>query len=844
MAPCGVGGNGRSLVMRSRLLNCVVVVLFAGNLLESTTATRSSLSTLANGKRLGSLRLRGGGLLVKGTPLAWEDSLQWLSYVREHGVLQFIHTYNQRKDRCNEKLLWGEELEYPIMKIDKEAKTVKLSLRAEEVLETLRAREELSGRSDNRKEASAWHPEYGSWMVEGTPRMPFGGFVRDLRRVELSMRLRRRRLLAALHEDEIAPSVTAFPLMGLPDSTHPATDPNGPVATSDGCSDELINSHPRFATLTANIRKRRGRKVHIKAPLYIDTNTEQRLVAEAAPNGEQELYMSGLPDEVRKRKHTIEMDAMSYGMGMCCLQVTFQARDIKESRHLYDQLAVLTPIMLALSAATPILHGRLADTDVRWATIAASVDDRTPQERGLEACEPTHKGQTAWMAGGGKRKLSKSRYESISSYICNCKDGTENRSATDKYNDIECAVDEAAMATLLAAGVDQRLARHIAHLFVRDPLVIFSERIHLADSEVTDHFENIQSTNWQTVRWKPPPPNSDIGWRVEFRSMEAQLTDFENAALTVMTVLLSRVLLYFRLNLYVPLSKVDENMATAHKRDAVLREKFWFRKHMAEPEAAKAAEEEEEEEEAEMMSISEILTGKGSHFPGLLPLVFAYLDNIGCDSGTRDTVRRYAMLLEKRACGKVKTTARFVRDFVDAHPAYQHDSVITQEIAYDLMVASASIGEGTLQAPDLLGDVVIEKVCADGAYEVPLESEPLDQLQRKALIQKYSMRAESDKAGGLTVSDGWKSPRNASPSPHAHTAEEGVDKLKQNFQLRREWSRVEAGTDAEVDVPLSHVSCTCAQGEGRERDRDSDSDSLTTRERGDCPSHATVGNSP
>lgn len=108
--------------------------------------------------------------------------------------MQFIHTYNQRKDRSNEKLLWGEELEYPILKVDRKAKTVKLSLRGEELLDTLRAREEQSGRSDNRKEASAWHPEYGSWMVEGTPRMPFGGFVRDLRRVELSMRLRRRQV--------------------------------------------------------------------------------------------------------------------------------------------------------------------------------------------------------------------------------------------------------------------------------------------------------------------------------------------------------------------------------------------------------------------------------------------------------------------------------------------------------------------------------------------------------------------------------------------------------------------------------------------------------------------------
>lgn len=60
-----------------------------------------------------------------------------------------------------------------------------------------------------------------------------------------------------------------------------------------------------------------------------------------------------------------------------------QARDVDESRYMYDQLAVLSPVMLALTAATPILKGRLVDTDVRWNTIATSVDDRTPAERGL-----------------------------------------------------------------------------------------------------------------------------------------------------------------------------------------------------------------------------------------------------------------------------------------------------------------------------------------------------------------------------------------------------------------------------------------------------------------------------
>ena len=49
-------------------------------------------------------------------------------------------------------------------------------------------------------------------------------------------------------------------------------------------------------------------------------------------------------------------------------------------------------------------------------------------------------------------------------------------------------------------------------------------------------------------------------------------------------VLVSRVALAFDLNLYIPLSLVDENTETAHRRDAVRNERFWFRRHMVEPE--------------------------------------------------------------------------------------------------------------------------------------------------------------------------------------------------------------------------------------------------------------------
>lgn len=68
--------------------------------------------------------------------------------------------------------------------------------------------------------------------------------------------------------------------------------------------------------------------------------------------------------------------------------------------------------------------------------------------------------------------------------------------------------------------------------------------------------QNIQSTNWQTMRFKPPPPNSPIGWRVEFRPCEVQLTDFENAAIVCFVVLLTRAILSYQLNFIIPISKV------------------------------------------------------------------------------------------------------------------------------------------------------------------------------------------------------------------------------------------------------------------------------------------------
>jgi glutamate--cysteine ligase catalytic subunit len=193
----------------------------------------------------------------------------------------------------------------------------------------------------------------------------------------------------------------------------------------------------------------------------------------------------------------IHMDAMAFGMGCCCLQITFQAKDLDESRYIYDQLAILAPIMMALTASTPLLRGRIADTDCRWGIISESVDCRTLAERGRSDPDAPQ----ADFAGKGERRIYKSRYDSISTYIYQdtsklADDGSSNR-VLNMYNDIPVPIDEDSFKALRKAGIDPALSQHIAHLFIRDPLVVFEGAVEeVDDDQQTEHFESIQSTNW------------------------------------------------------------------------------------------------------------------------------------------------------------------------------------------------------------------------------------------------------------------------------------------------------------------------------------------------------------
>ena len=79
--------------------------------------------------------------------------------------------------------------------------------------------------------------------------------------------------------------------------------------------------------------------VHIA--VYQDENTPKPFVEDLSQYGDK-----GESAEAAKPDH-IYMDAMGFGMGCACLQMTFQATNITEARFLYDMLTPLTPILVS-----------------------------------------------------------------------------------------------------------------------------------------------------------------------------------------------------------------------------------------------------------------------------------------------------------------------------------------------------------------------------------------------------------------------------------------------------------------------------------------------------------------
>ena len=373
-----------------------------------------------------------------------------------------------------------------------------------------------------------------------------------------------------------------------------------------------------------------------------------------------------------------------------------------------------TPILAALSASAPIFKGKLSNIDLRWTVISQSVDCRTETERNPASSS----------------YIPKSRYSSLNHYLSN-----HHYVKAAYFDTPQYTVDPAHMDLLTASGVDPRLAFHIASLFVRDPIPAYDKEFtdDVDYGKVTAHFENLQSTNWNSMRFKPPPSSeSPIGWRVEFRPMDIQLTDFENAAVLVLVGMINNIVNHFDLDFVMPISQIDLNMDRAHLINAASQQKFWFKTnilptgrcykhnilqqtdylfsnkcHTVEESkkfqcACCSDYDEKNHYVMQELYIHELLAGK-PNFKGLYPLINEYMEDRQYDAEVQEQIRYYLDFIMARAMGEVRTGAGFIREFVSKHPKYGGDSVIGREVAYDLVAEILNVSNSKEEQARYLG---------------------------------------------------------------------------------------------------------------------------------------------
>ncbi len=149
------------------------------------------------------------------------------------------------------------------------------------------------------------------------------------------MRLRRKQVQDMLSDDdEHVLSITTFPRLGTPNFTFPAhsTNQDGITKSLFFVDEAIFLAHPRFQTLTKHIRDRRQSKVVINVPVFVDKNTPRPFIEDLEAYGDgsdpdTESKLAAKPDH-------IYMDAMGFGMGCSCLQMTFQVTKLTRCWHL------------------------------------------------------------------------------------------------------------------------------------------------------------------------------------------------------------------------------------------------------------------------------------------------------------------------------------------------------------------------------------------------------------------------------------------------------------------------------------------------------------------------------
>ena len=485
-------------------------------------------------------------------------------------------------------------------------------------------------------------------MVESSPIVPYNDCLEQLAVVEDNMLLRRNQALEILNIHKNIITMSHFPMIGCKNFTEPTFDMGieniNPITKSIFFPAQAISKHPRYKACAESMYKRKLKKLTANIPIFVDAKTSSPF---------KELFTAE-EDSCLNLENHIYMDTTSLGFASCSLQVTVQAANLKQATHLYDQLTVVSPIMLALSASSPFYRGYISDVDTRWKLLTQLCDDRNETELST---------------------IKSSRFSSVQMYI------SQDHS---QLNDVPVSINNEAYDFLVSQKVDSELSKHIAHLWTRDPLVLFPDEVKPESENTYCHFENIQSTVWQDLRFKPPPhPSSDIGWRVEFRPLEVQPSEFENSAFAVYMVLLVRAMIYYEVDLTIPMSLVHSNMEKAQANDACRKNLYNFPNSFNSCKLFSGAE--TEKSQVDLMSIDTIINGNSTGFVGLSCLVNEFVKTQNISHKTSKKIQSYIDHIGNISSGKTPTIAQKMRVFVKNHKDYKQDSKLNDKINFDMM---------------------------------------------------------------------------------------------------------------------------------------------------------------
>ena len=490
-------------------------------------------------------------------------------------------------------------------------------------------------------------------------------------------------------------------------------------------SDEVWSSYPRWKRTQLSVRARRGRNIEMRIPLFHDLRTPWPWTDPFFTNREaaEQSENSILPLNCVIGDHGV------FSIGCCALQVTIQGKDLSEARYLHDQLSVLGPVILALSAGAPIMRGFLLDTDTRWQALVAYGDDRTCTEQEAMVSNESQL-PVGFLKSSVIREVDKMANSSTITQSNHNEHATTSalrfstspvfisdhqNVAHEEYHKDLPKPSPYIQSQLQAAGIDPAFSRHLAWPLSRDPLLVSDGELQSKPDSTTRQFDTLYGTSWPHVRLKVPLPDLAVGWRVEFRAPDVQLTDVENAAFATFVVLVGRAVVHFGLRFYIPVAKVAENMERASRRNAALTERLWFRRHVSSADGHEKESTISKEGDYSLMTLDEIVNGSANGgdlsdsggFPGLIPLVRSFLAESKVDEKSLRQLNGYLDLVSGKASGRLWTAARWMRWVVQNHEMYQSDSVVSERVCYDLLCRIRDLAAGaTVDGEKLHGKVL------------------------------------------------------------------------------------------------------------------------------------------